>query len=451
MIPLLQVGGGLAPLVTIVVVIVAILCIPFLVSRFLTTVDAGIIRLVSWFGGVTRIYKGPGKAWEIPLLTTATSIPSQAINIDLDITDQTADRDAEGRPKPIKVNVQASAIVSIGDTQEMILTAANRFFSKSPQEQQNTLTDLLTSSGRRAINLLRHDQLFSSVEEGVGPAVGSPSDEDEDPLAIIIKRQCSRELHDLGLQFNSLNIKAVVSEVAEARRRQSAVEAKANADIVQAEQERRSREAQLAAQQVISDRERELERRRAENAAQVAQAEAAKQDALALQRTAELKATQIAQATADAERIRLEAKGQADADAVRLETVAAGEAKKVRLLADAQAEAIRKVNEAVREGGQAYLLLRQLEMLPTIVPSITEALARSRMVTVSTDGSGAPGQTTSHISEVIQTVLAAQLLNGALTPEPAKPPLDRPLPRAEADPLGALRPPARPAAASRNG
>jgi flotillin len=452
MIPLLQTDGGIGSLMTVaVVIVIAILFIPLLVSRFLTTVEAGVIRLVSWFGGVTRIYKGPGKAWEIPLLTTATSIPSQAINIDLDITDQTADRDAEGRPKPIKVNVQASAIVSIGDTQEMILTAANRFFSKAPQEQQNTLTDLLTSSGRRAVNLLWHDQLYSSVDGGAAPlAVASPSDEDEDPLAIIIKRQCSRELHDLGLQFNSLNIKAVVSEVAEARRRQSAVEAKANADIVQAEQERRAREAQLAAQQVISDRERELERRRAENAAQVAQAEAAKQDALALQRTAELKATQIAQATADAERIRLEAKGQADADAVRLETVAAGEAKKVRLLADAQAEAIRKVNEAVREGGQAYLVLRQLEMLPTIVPSISEALARARMVTVSTDGNGAPGQTTSHISEVIQTVLAAQLLNGALTPDTPKPRLERPTPTAEPDPLEALRPPARPTGGSRN-
>jgi flotillin len=202
---------------------------------------------------------------------------------------------------------------------------------------------------------------------------------------------------------------------------------------------------------VISDRERELERRRAENAAQVAEAEAAKQDALALQRTAELKATQIAQATADAERVRVEAKGQAEADALRLETVAAGEAKKVRLLADAQADAIRKVNEAIREGGQAYLLLRQLEMLPTIVPSITEALARSRMVTVSMDGSGSPGQTTSHITEVIQTVLAAQFLNSALTPEPAAARLEQPPNGAEADPLGGLGAPIQRAEVRRKG
>jgi hypothetical protein len=49
-------------------------------------------------------------------------------------------------------------------------------------------------------------------------------EEDDDPLAIIIRKACSRELTDLGLVFNSLNIKVVQSEVAEARRRQSAAE-----------------------------------------------------------------------------------------------------------------------------------------------------------------------------------------------------------------------------------
>src|ERR1051326_524850 len=182
-------GGGPSPFLAGMVVVIAILFCAFLFTRLLTTVEAGTIRLVSMFGGRTLIYKGPGKALEVPLLTTATTIPSQAINIDLDITDQTADRDAGGLPKPIKVNVQASAIVSIGDTNEMIMTAANRFFSKPAQEQMNTLTDLLTSSGRRAINLLKHDQLFSSVGVGTPQEVAQAEDEDEDPLAVIIKRQ----------------------------------------------------------------------------------------------------------------------------------------------------------------------------------------------------------------------------------------------------------------------
>lgn len=59
-------------------------------------------------------------------------------------------------------------------------------------------------------------------------------EEEDDPLAVIIRKACSRELTDLGLIFNSLTIKVVMSEVAEARRRQSAAEAQANAEIVAA-------------------------------------------------------------------------------------------------------------------------------------------------------------------------------------------------------------------------
>lgn len=393
-----------------VAAVVLISLVGTVVSRFLTRVEAGTIRMVSWYGGRTAIYKGPGKAWEVPVLTTGTTIPSRAINIDLDIADQTADLDASGQPKPIKVRVLASAIVSIGDSEEMIVTAANKFFSKPEDEQLSTLTDLLTSAGRRAVNLLQHDELFNAQTSAPVPpeAVPTAGDEEDDRLAIIIKKACSRELHDLGLTFNSLNIKVVQSDVAEARRRQSAVEAQANADIVVAQQQRRAKEAQITAEQVISDKSRELEQTKAQNAALVAQAEAKKQDALAVQRQAELKATQIAQAMADAERVRVEAQAAADADAAKIRTVAV-----------AQGEAIRKINEAIQEGGNAYLTLRQLEMLPQIAPVIADALSQARMVTISNDGGGAAGDTTHQITQVIQTVLAAQLVSGALGQAPA--------------------------------
>ncbi len=409
-------------------VLVGAMIIGGIISQFLTTVPAGTIRLVSWYrSALPRIYKGPGKAIEVPLLTASASIPSQAINIDLDITDQTADRDGAGVPRPIKVNVQASAIVAVGETDEMILTASNRFFSKGADEQLSTLTDLLTSAGRRAVNLLQHDQLFSALQAAVPVVAASTSlattgsqaltavadDEDEDPLAVIIKRQCSRELHDLGLTFKSLNIKVVNSEVAEARRRQTAMEAKANADIVQAEQERRAQEAKLAAAQVISDKERELDLRKADNAAQVAHAEALKQNALAVQRTAELRATQIAQATADAERTKVKAQGEAEAERIRLTTIALGEAERTRVLAVAQAEAIRVVNEAISKGGDAYLRIKQLEMLPLIAPQIAAALAQARLINISGTGNAADGAT-NQITAVLQTVLAANLLKEGL-------------------------------------
>ncbi|HEY3269454.1 MAG TPA: hypothetical protein VGM37_21280 [Armatimonadota bacterium] len=422
--------------------------VPVIFQMFLTRVDAGTIRLVSWMNKGVRIFRGPGKAWEIPILTTGNTIPSKAINIDIDINDQTADLDANGIPKPIKVRVLASAIVSVGDTDGMILTAANRFFSKPDMEQLATLSDLLSSAGRRAVNLLNHDQLFSTR---TGPAAAVPAvqaaplggllpsadeTEEDDSLAIIIKQACSRELHDLGLVFNSLNIKEVQSEVAEARRRQSAVEAKANADIVTAVQERRSREAQLAAQQTISDKERELEQTKANNAALVAQAEAKKQDSLAVQRVSELKATQIAQASADAERVRIEAEARAQAEAVKIRTVA-----------EAQASAIRQINEAA-QGGGAYLILKQLELVPTIAPGIAEALSKAKLVTISGNGEGAASQTTGDIGKVVQMMLAAQMVQGSLNepkdasangvpappaprPAPPVPPTPRPGPRPE--------------------
>src|SRR5690242_14609385 len=227
-------SGGV--LIAIVVGFV-ILVVPMIVSSILRNVEAGTIRMVSWLTGGTVIYRGPGKSKEIPLLTTGTTISSKVINIDLDITDQTADVDASGTPAPIKVRVLASAIVSVGETDALIKTAANRFFSKSDADQLSTLTDLLSSSGRRAMNLLTHDQLFSAktaplralppgetsglpartvpvaLISGEGPAI----EDEDDPLAVIIRKACSRELTDLGLIFNSLNIKVVQSEVAEAR------------------------------------------------------------------------------------------------------------------------------------------------------------------------------------------------------------------------------------------
>src|SRR6478672_6750903 len=98
------------------VVVFVLVAVPFIVASFLRNVEAGTIRMVSWLAGGTVIYRGPGKSKEIPLLTVGTTISSKVINIDLDITDQTADLDDEGKPRPIKVRVLASAIVSVGDT-----------------------------------------------------------------------------------------------------------------------------------------------------------------------------------------------------------------------------------------------------------------------------------------------------------------------------------------------
>jgi len=380
------------------VVVFALVIAPAIAAAFLRNVEAGTIRLVSWLHGGTVIYRGPGKSKEIPLFTIGTTISSKVINVDLDITDQTADVDASGTPCPIKVRVLASAIVSVGDSDSLIKTAANRFFSKSDADQLSTLTDLLSSSGRRAINLLTHNQLFSAKASPALP-LRETIEDDDDPLAVIIRKACSRELTDLGLIFNSLNIKVVQSEVAEARRRQSAAEAQANAEIVAAQQSRRAKEAQLEAERIISDKQRELAQTKAANEALIAQSEAKRQESAGVQRGAELDATLIAQAKADAMRVRLEAEAAADAEAIRITRVA-----------DASAESIQKVNDAIQRGGESYFRYRQIELLPQIAPTIAHALSRAKLVTLAGSGSGAAQVATDNITQVIQTVLAAQLV-----------------------------------------
>src|ERR1051325_1317812 len=391
-------------LLIVAIPVVVLVLVPFIVAGFLRDVDAGTIRMVSWLNGSTVIYRGPGKSKEIPLLTTGTTLSSKVINVDLDITDQTADVDDSSTPRPIKVRVLASAIVSGGDSDTMIKTAANRFFAKPEEEQLSTLTDLMTRSGPRATNLLTHDQLFSAKSSSHGAKTNLPAvapapatalvdaEEEDDPLAIIIRKACSRELTDLGLVFNSLNIKVVQSEVAEARRRQSAAEAQANADIVSAQQARRAKEAQLEAERAISDKQRDLEQTKAANAALVAQAEAKRQ-----------------QAKAGAEKVRTDVEAKARAEALRITTIA-----------EATAESIRRVNQSIQAGGEAYFRYRQIELLPQIAPIIAQGLADAKLVTISGGGAGAPETTAQNITAVIQTALAAQLVTrGGLLDRPA--------------------------------
>src|SRR5450432_2186231 len=410
-----------------VVVLVVLLLTSVIITTFLRSVDAGEILLASR-GRNLKIYRGPSKALVVPVITQVRSIPAQAINVDIEITDQTADIDGTGRPAPVKVTVRASAIVSVGEDEAMVNTAANKFFSKPGMEQLSTLTDVLSSAGRRAINLLKHDQLFNArsgtsataaLAAGPSPSASStalavelprdlalPAHNDDDELAVIIKDACSRELLDLGLSFNSLNIKAVLSEVADARRRESAARAKADADVVTAQEEQRARIAQLEAAQKINDQERALNMQIASNGAAIARAEAEKQGAMRQQREAELNANQITKARADAEQsvIQQEAEGR-------------GQAVRIRAIAEAEAAAITLKAHALIESGGAYLDLRRLELAPELTREIAGALANSQFVNFGAgsgggDSHGAVATGSDDILRVVQTLMAAKVITG---------------------------------------
>src|ERR1700723_3780622 len=95
-------------------VVAVLLFTSIIITTFLRSVDAGVILLASR-GRSLQIFRGPCKALVVPVITQVRSIPAQAINVDIEITDQTADVDGTGRPAPVKGTVRASAIVSVGE------------------------------------------------------------------------------------------------------------------------------------------------------------------------------------------------------------------------------------------------------------------------------------------------------------------------------------------------
>jgi flotillin len=321
-------------------------------------VPAGQIRLVTWVQGSSRIYRGPAKAKALPLIATIATVSGKPISVELDVTDQTGDTDAGGAPRPVEVRVQATAIASVGDSEALIRTAANRWCTMSEPDQLGTLTNLLCSAVREALIQLPHDELFSArATPGAGVSVV------ELPLAKLTREVCAPALAGFGLVLKSFSIKGVHSEVADARRRQAAAAAHAESAIVATLQARRAREAELETDRVISEKEREVEEMRAQNAGLIAQATARQQEV---------------KAKADAERVRIEAEAAKEALRGAQFGLALDEALRITKIAAAQAEGFRKVNDNIREGGDSYFRYRLIEMLPQLTPAIAEALAQAK-------------------------------------------------------------------------
>lgn len=83
---------------------------------------------------------------------------------------------------------------------------------------------------------------------------------------------------------------------------------------------------------------------------------------------------------------------------------------------------IRKVNKAIQAGAESYFRHRQIELLPTVVPVIANALSDATLVAIWGGGTGAPEPATHNITNVIQTVLAVQLVaraGNSTAPRPA--------------------------------
>lgn len=372
----------------------------------LRDVPAGEIRLVAWPLGRRRIYQGPTKSKELFPLTTATTISSKLITVELDLTDQAVELDADGARRSIPVHVMATAIASVGQSDLLVLKAATEFFSMTELAQAGTIKSVVSSACRSALNRMTHDELFSensaiweapdeleeadTADDATKPSVDTANLIPEHPLAVMAGKLCARELADLGLVLRSFNITALQSDVSDARRRRATAEAHAEADIAIVAQTRRTREAELESERIISEKERDLAQARAHNSALIAEATARQQEITA---------------RADAERIRIEAEAAQQALRGAQFGLALDEALRITKIAASQAEGFRKVNNAIREGEDSFFRYRLIEMLPQLTPAIAQALASAKLVS----GSGNAVVTTEGINSIVHAALAQEL------------------------------------------
>ncbi|WAL66429.1 SPFH domain-containing protein [Amycolatopsis cynarae] len=257
----------------------------------------------------------------------------------------------------IALNVRAVIAFKVGNDEESIINAAQRFLSD--QDQMTVLTGRIFAGHLRSI-------------------VGSMTVEDiiteRQKLATEVLDGSKAEMAKIGLTVDSLQIRSIddmkigyiaamaAPHNAEIQRKAKVAQAQANQAAVEAEQESQRRQAEYARQTAIvqAQYKAEVDRAQAEagQAGPLAQAEA-QREVIAMQ-------TELAQREAELRQQQLVAEVIKPADA---------EAERVRILAQADAEKMRIQAEAAASFNRVALDRMLIDQLPQIVREAAQGLA----------------------------------------------------------------------------
>ncbi|TVT58468.1 flotillin [Amycolatopsis rhizosphaerae] len=257
----------------------------------------------------------------------------------------------------IALNVRAVIAFKVGNDEESIINAAQRFLSD--QDQMTVLTGRIFAGHLRSI-------------------VGSMTVEDiiteRQKLATEVLDGSKAEMAKIGLTVDSLQIRSIddmkigyiaamaAPHNAEIQRKAKVAQAQADQAAVEAEQESQRRQAEYARQTAVvqAQYKAEVDRAQAEaaQAGPLAQAES-QREVIAMQ-------TELAQREAELRQQQLVAEVIKPADA---------EAERVRILAQADAEKMRIQAEAAASYNRVALDRMLIDQLPQIVREAAQGLA----------------------------------------------------------------------------
>lgn len=346
-----------------------------------------------------RVVHGQG-VWIMPFFQKAHKLSLRSRAIEIRAEAQTSNG--------ITVNVDAVAIVKVGDTSEAIRAAAQRFLGQD-----------------KNIDIFAQEVLSGSLRASIGATDVLTIINRRDELSASVLGVARESLANQGLDVDSFEIKGIsdTNGYIDDLGRAEQAKVRKQAEIAEAEAQRAAREAVIAAEQTVAEREAGLAQRKAELqretdkamaeaaaarplAEALSQQEVVTQQEVTAQKKAALRAAELdsevkAVADADAYKVKVEAEAAAEAvriaaDADRIARTASAEALKAEGLAEAEAihargsaeaAATKAAAEAVAQQSEALLQLRIIDALPLIARELAAPMSNiDQLTVVSTDG-----------------------------------------------------------------
>jgi len=295
--------------------------------------------------GVTRKVVTSGGVFVIPFIQKAYEVPLEVMKIDVNV------RHVPCSTK-IPIDVESTANVRIGNTEEEINMAAMRFLSWGDSQRIENIQEVLAGSLRAIIGKLTPEAMIEDRDE-FSSQVQSIASKELQPMGIVIDVLNVKELSDTQGYIDNLGVKQ-----AEEVRKEAEI-AKFDADLLITQREQST---ELQKSEAIRDTEMkkaqnlaqvEQEQAKASQAGPLAKAEAEKGVVQASTALAKLKAIEteenlvsqvIKPAEAEAKKVKIVADGEREA------TIVTADASKQKAVLDAQAD---KESAIERSEGQA--------------------------------------------------------------------------------------------------
>jgi flotillin len=391
----------------------------------------------------TRVFSGRGViVW--PMVQTGRELSLELMSFDVAPTQDLYTKQG------VAVTVEAVAQIKVKSDHESVLTAAEQFLTKTPEERESLIRLVMEGHLRGIVGQLTVESIVKDPET-IGQSMRNTCAEDLNKMGLEIVSFTIREIRDKNEYIANMGKPDVArikkeADIAAAEalrdtevRRAAALRDSAVAKAA-ADQERVMAEAASQTKQAEATRDLEMKRADYEKAVKTQKAQADKaydieasvqqqrviaeqvrvqriereeqikvQEAEIIRRERELTATMLKQA--EAERLRIET--LASAEKARLTAEAAGRAEAARAQGSAEAEVIRlkgtaeaeiilakgqseaeamKVKAAAfHEYNQAAVIDKLLTGMPEIVRAMAEPLSKVDKITIVSTGNGTGG------------------------------------------------------------